>query len=361
MKITRRAALSTAFFSVLGGCSAISGRRNSPEWSTPIADDLLTEKIYVDEQHVAVATPTGRIRLLSADSGELVGEGRSREHIGSFAGTPPVSIADQFLTITDQVYVVNSAGEVTWVEDLPDDGYANIRSPPLVLEGSVYTTTSEGNVYKIDINENTINELDLPAIYGYWWDSNDHRVVIGTESYSTILCNLDSKELLWSQSGTPVDYPCLYDSDVITSSMEDNQLVVQRIDPETSTERWTTSVPGTKVSFCDQITDEMLAIVSQYPWERGNSAHVTIIDAASGVESNEYELPPKTIPAGEISDSKLFLTSSEGAVFSVEPGIDRRMVFEYDGRISSPPTVQDNQVVVGTEGGQVILYELSDD
>ncbi|QIB75657.1 PQQ-binding-like beta-propeller repeat protein [Halogeometricum borinquense] len=357
MRITRRKALSTILLSTLSGCSAISGRKNSPGWSAPVGSNPLTERIYVDEEYVAVTTPTGGIQLFSTDSGTPVGNNNSRENDSRYAGTPTVSVDKRFLTITDQIHVVNDSGEEIWSESLPDGGYASIESPPVILNGLVYTTTSEGSMYQIDLQQEIISEIDLPPISGYWWDSRGSRVVLGTKSYDTTLCDLNSTEVLWSQSGTSLAHPCLYDTDIITSSIESGQLNAHRVNPDTGMEQWNASLPGIRITFCDRLSDGVLAVVSQNAWESSEPGQVTMIDANSGTITEKYGIPPKTIPSGDVFEGTLFLTTFDGAVLSIAPESGLRELFKYEDKISSPPTVRGENIVFGTNDGQVVLIE----
>ena len=358
METTRRSILSTALLSGLCGCSAIRGQQNRLNWSARVADDLLTEKIHVDDDRVAVATPSGRLALLRTDSGESVTEGRSREHLGDFAGTPPLAVRNLYLTFTDKVYAVTESGEVSWVQQLPTDGYISVASRPIVIEDQIYVTSDDGSVLRVDPRNRSISELELPPIPGNWWNSDNHRAVVGTESYRTVVVDFTEEEVLWSRSGLPRDYPSFYNSDVITSTMRDDQLVVQRVDPDASEIRWTSSVPGNRVTFTGQLSSEMIAVVSQYPWEREEPSQATLIEAVSGEITDTYELAPRTIPSGEISQGSLILTSTTGDVLSINPDDGLTRHFQSESQIASPATVHNDRVVFATNNGEVRSHSL---
>ena len=359
MGITRRSVLSTALLSGLCGCSAIRGQQNRLDWSARVADDFFSKKIYVDDDRVAVATPSGRLALLRTDSGELVTEGRSRDHLGDFAGTPPVAVGDLYLTFTDGVYAVTESGEVSWVRELPTEGHASIRSRPVVVDDRVYVTTDRGSVLRVNPLDRTVSELDIDPTPGEWWDSDGRRVVVATESYRTAVVDLTAEEVLWSRSGLPMDYPSFYDSDVISSSENDDQLVVQRVDTDAAETRWTSPVPGHKITFSGRLSSETIAVVSRYPWDRNEPSQATLIDAVSGEITDTYGLPSRIISSGDISQESLFLTSVTGGVLSIHPddGLTRHV--QSESEITSPATVHDDRVVFATGDGEVRSHTLN--
>ena len=321
--------------------------------SARAADDLLTEKIYVDDDRVAAATPSGRLALLRTDSGESVVEGRSREYLGDFAGTPPIAVGDLYVTFTDRVYAVTASGEVSWVQELPTEGYTSITSRPVIINDHVYITTDDGSVLRVDPRNRTISELDLPPIPGYWWDSDGRRVVVGTESYRTVVVDLSAEEVLWSRSGLPVDYPSFYDTDIISSSLRDDQLVVQRVDTDAGEIRWTSSVPGHRVTFSARLSPETVAVVSQYPWERNEPSQATLINATSGEVIDTHELAPRITPSGDISRESRILTSVTGDVLPIDKDDGLTQHFESGSQISSPATVHNDRVIFATNDGEI--------
>lgn len=359
MGLTRRGALSAALLSGVCGCSAVRDRRNRPDWSARVADDLLTEKIHVDADRVAVATPSGRLALLRTDSGDPVTEGRSRERRGDFAGTPPVAVGDLYLTFTDRAYAVTESGGVTWTQELPVEGYASIRSRPVVIDDRVYVTTDRGSVLRVDPDDRTVSELDVYPTPGEWWDADGRRVVVATDSYRTALVDLAAEEVRWSRSGLPADYPCFYDGDVVSSSKSDGRLVVQRVDADAEGIRWTSPIPGLRVTFSGRLSSGTVAVVSRYPRERNEPSHAALIDAASGEVTDTYELPTRTNASGDVSRGSLFVTSATGEVLSIDPedGLTRHV--RSESAITSPPTVRGDRVVFATGDGAVRSHTLN--
>jgi len=358
MKTTRRSILSTALLSGLCGCSAIRGQRNQLKWSARVGDDPIAEKIYVDDDRVAISTPTGRIALFRTRSGESVIEGRSREHLGTYAGTPPVAVSNLYLTFTDRVYAITKSGEVSWIEELPTDGFVSVASRPIVIDGDIYITTDNGVVLRVNPDNRSITELDFPPIPANWWNFDNRRAVIGTESLRTVVVDFTDKEVLWSRSGPPRDYPSFYNSDIITSTKRDDQLIVQRVDPDASEIRWNTPIPGTGISFSGQLSSETIAVVSRYPWEREEPSHATLIDAASGEITDSYELAPRTNSSGEISQGSLFLTSVAGDVVSINTESGLTQHIQSESQISSPATVHNGWVFFATNEGEIRSHSL---
>ncbi|KZN22717.1 hypothetical protein A4G99_18335 [Haladaptatus sp. R4] len=356
MELTRRAALSTALATTLSGCSTLGGNGNSVDWSAPFEGDYIAQKPYLGHKYVAVATDDGGIGLLSADSGNSVAS--TRRNLSNAAGTPPVPIADSFLTVTDHVVLLHPSGELRWSQALPDGGYASIQSRPIVIDGSAFVTTSESYVYRIDVRDREIHRVGDLTVPGRWWNRDGRQVVVGTRSLETALFDLDSGKERWTTFSNMVAHPFLYESDVVTSVYRNGSLELVCIDPDGDTERWSRTLPGSVVSFAGLVSDDLLAVVTGEPWERDKQGQVSLVKPKTGEVVATNDLPPRVNAPGDIRGSTLFLTSYDGTVLSIDPNRGKRVEYEHDGHITSPPAVRDGNLVFGTDEPKLYSIQL---
>jgi hypothetical protein len=384
MRIGRRTVIGVVGCLTLSGCVGRVGTPGSRRWRTQFSGEYLSTRPHLTSQQVAVARPNGTLGLLDREDGSVLGS-TARGGRWESAGTPPVPVGEQVVTVTDEVLAVDDTGTVVWSESLPEGEYATTASRPVVSGDALYVTTSAPELLRIDVAERSISRVGSDPLDARWWHpagavgrsgGTAGEVAVGTGTLRASLIDLDSGAVAWSRFVGLVPSSCRVGSSVVTqvaggrsetatataTDSGESELELVRVDPATDTDQWRTAISGAQPTFAGLLADDALVVVTRTRTEESSAtapARVVVVDPESGAVRATRELPAGVTRSGAIHDGQAYLTTGDGRVVSVGPAGELRTRFAGAVSPASAPAVRDGLAVFGTDDAEMVAVELA--
>lgn len=372
MSIERRRVLALSGSLALSGCVGLGdfGSPGRRRWRTQSPGAFVSTRPLLLGDKVAVARADGTLALLDRETGSVVGP-TERGGRGNYAGTAPVQVGEQVVSVTDEVLTVDDTGTVVWNESLSGGEYATTASRPVVADDALYVTTSAPELLRLDVSEQSIHRVGSEPLDARWWHptgvvDDSSRVAVGTGTRRAALVDFGTGAVEWSRSVDVVPYPCRTLSSVLTqervadTGADDSRLELVQYDPEEDKEWWRTELPGPQPTFTALIGREAMVVVTRARSQDSATppAWVQVIEPDSGWVRATREVPAGVTHTGAVHDGTAYLTTGDGRVLSVAPEGEVTTRFAGDVSPASAPAVRGDVAVFGTDDAEVVAVEL---
>lgn len=305
---------------------------------------------------------------------------------GSFSsvhGTSAVENDMVYVTARDDSGVLvaydANTGAVEWSVEVEE----TFGSAPTVANGTVYAGDDEGTLHAFDADngsERWTNDDGRDAIAAAPTVQDGTVYVADTDGF-VIAVNASSGEREWrySTSGSVQSPLVVHDGTVFAGDSAGNlYALIAETDDEFGDEAWQVAT-GRSISVSPAVVDDMVVVantgglVSAYNLTNGDEEWSHRLRLYSTGEVLNERVHGSTVPSGIATDGDSLYVPSNNFVTTLDPASgDVEWQAELNERLSSPPTITDEEVYVGglegtvfsldTDSGlQQLTYETADE
>ncbi len=306
---------------------ALNATTGAKEWTRTALVDPGPTSVVVEDQELAYNTYSCTMEVLETSTGKVLWT----KWLGSETPNPPAFSGNMVIAShpSEDGYKLSAYAKRTGKDMWSASIDQHILSVPVVANGAVYVSTTNGSLYKIGLDGKRAWQQSISAASAPWIAGNQVHLAVheGNKEVQVTLDAVTGKRISSGQSAKSAnDTPS--DASENTWSFEGSRPVVR--------DGVVYSAMGDRVEARDSATNAV-------KWTRQYSKGVGTRDLGS------------VIVAGNLAS----VSTKDGKVI----GLDRdtgtqRMAFDFGTQIAAQPIIAEGWMYVATAKGQVLAFDL---
>ncbi|SMO84145.1 beta-alanine-activating enzyme beta-propeller domain-containing protein [Halorubrum cibi] len=251
--------------------------------------------------------------------------------------------------------VAGDPGDELWVFETN----GAIESSATVVDNTVFVTSSNGNLYAVDIEtgnqqwvfeigvytESSSTVVDDTVFVGGTVDTFD--ILKGTGRLYAVDAETGNQQWAFETTSQIGSSPTVVDGTVFVGDWDSN---LYAVDAETGEQRWSFETGGA-IQSSPTVSDGSVFVGSL-------DRNLYVVDAETGEEQWAFGTDGTIRSSPTVSGGSIFVGSTDGNLYAVDSETgEEQWAFETGEGIFSSPTVSGDSVFVGSDGGNLYAVD----